>query len=78
MDKDVEVSRDQNMIVVDGTKYLAKLIPLRPTTKDGCDTCSLHEVEGELHKYCCYIPCTPDERRDSNNVIFYEVKREFV
>lgn len=63
MDKDVEVSRDQNMIVVDGIRYMARK---NYGTGTCCGMCSVPHHSG--HTFCSVIPCDATERSDGSDV----------
>lgn len=63
MDKDVEVSRDQNTIVVDGIRYTARKLTGTGTC---CGNCSVPYYSS--HDFCSVIPCDASERTDGTNV----------
>ena len=71
MDKDVEVSKDKNTIVVDGVRYTAAPIP--SGAGSACDYCHVKEAEHK-HKFCSLIPCTWKERPDLIGVIYLEIR----
>lgn len=66
MDKDVEVSRDQNTVVVEGIRYAAK-----PAYGMGCLPCSVLVNHGRTH--CSLIPCNRVERHDDTNVYLIQL-----
>lgn len=66
MDKDVEVSRDQNTIVVAGVRY-----EVRPAGGMGCQPCNVLSSHGRA--YCSLIPCNRFERHDDTTVYLVEL-----
>lgn len=71
MDKDVEVSKDQNTIVVDGTRMQSR--PISPYLLSPCEECDVFRTTGN-HDSCYLIPCSGMERRDLSCKIFVIVK----
>lgn len=71
MDKDVEVSKDQNTVVVDGTRYQSKKQSQLP---DGCmvvcEECDIRKATTTKYELCSYIPCVWNERKDKEAVVF--------
>lgn len=70
MDKDVEVSKDQNTVVINGTRYMAQPAKYDPATMLVCTNCDLNVVDGTSKEYCSFIPCCHEERHDHSEVIF--------
>ena len=66
MDKDVEVSRDQNTIVVDGARMMATPRGIESQT---CNDCHVLSYVGD-HSKCHVIPCASSDRRDATDHIF--------
>lgn len=71
MDKDVEVSKDQNTVVVDGTRYRATAQSQLPA--GGlvvCEECDIRKANSTKYSLCSYVPCGYDERKDGEEVVF--------
>lgn len=66
MDKDVEVSKDQSTIVVDGARMMATPRCLESQT---CNDCHVLSYVGD-HSKCYVIPCASSDRRDGIDQIF--------
>lgn len=62
MDKDVEVSKDQNTIAVDGNTYKAVV----SYVVDCCGSCHVPLHSGR--QFCSLIPCYAAERKDGNRI----------
>ena len=69
MDKDVEVSKDQNTIVVNGTCYKATTVNDNGERVSGCIGCDV-VVNEESHDYCSHVPCSRLDRADRTDVVF--------
>ena len=65
MDKDVEVSIDQNTIVVDGARMMAT----PRLESQTCNDCHVLSYVGD-HSKCHVIPCASSDRRDGIDQIF--------
>ena len=70
MDKDVEVSKDQSTVIINGTRYMAHTPICDPSTLMVCSDCALHAASGISKEYCSFVPCCADERHDHTEVIF--------
>ena len=70
MDKDVEVSRDQNTVVVDGTRYKAVTQSLPARKLVVCEECDIRKASTTKYSLCSYVPCGSDERKDNEEVVF--------
>ena len=68
MDKQVEVSKDQMVIIVEGTTFHAKVSP----TMTACQYCEIRKKSG-FDAACTNIPCINSERKDTQNVYLVEV-----
>lgn len=66
MDKDVEVSKDQNTIVVNGGRMMAT--PRNKETST-CNDCHVLSYVGD-HSLCYLVPCSGIERKDLTDQIF--------
>ena len=71
MDKDVEVSRDQNTIIVQGVRMQAK--PIDPYILSSCSECEVFRTVGN-HDLCYSVPCFGIERKDLSSQIFVAIK----
>ena len=67
MDKDVEVNKDQTVVVVDGCRYEA----VSGLNDIGCPAC--HIGKTHAHTYCSVIPCGSSERKDNKDVYFIKL-----
>ena len=66
MDKDVEVSIDQNtIVVVDGARMMAT----PRLESQTCNDCHVLSYVGD-HSKCHVIPCASSDRRDATDQIF--------
>lgn len=68
MDKQVEVSKDQQKFTVDGATFIAKVSP----TMAACQYCDIRKREG-FDAACTHIPCISSERKDKTNIYLIEV-----
>ena len=66
MDKDVEVSKDQNTIVVNGGRMMATT---RNKETQTCKDCHVLSYVGD-HSLCYLVPCSGIERKDLTDQIF--------
>lgn len=71
MDKDVEVSKAQNTIVVDGARYRAVTQSHLSAGKlVVCEECDIRKANTTKYSLCSYVPCGSDERKDNEEVVF--------
>lgn len=71
MDKDVEVSKDQNTVVVDGARYRAVTQSHLSAGKlVVCEECDIRKANTTKYSLCSYVPCGSDERKDNEEVVF--------
>ncbi|UNI71223.1 hypothetical protein P5_0046 [Aeromonas phage P5] len=71
MDKDVEVSKDQNTVVIDGTRYQSKSQSQLPEGRLAvCEECDIRKANTTKYSLCSYVPCGSDERKDKEEVVF--------
>ena len=69
MDKNVEVSKDQNTIVISGTRYKAVVTNECGGRVSNCDGCDVVATENS-RDYCSCVPCTRIDRTDRTEVVF--------
>ena len=72
MDKDVEVSRDQNTVIVDCVRYIAQSTSPAGNPVTGCYGCDIGGPERN-RAYCSLIPCSRVDRSDKVEHIFIKV-----